>query len=263
MDATHYKTLHDLPALAGLCSMSEAVRADWSVEQSVQRLKRMHYLLKQFSEILVSRITAEPIYELKTLFSHHAYILAEQIALIRRRVSEMREPPLGLDKVPHPGLELLAKEVEAAPSTAAFLMACYEIALPAVVEACQRLISEAHPLVDAPSIRIAKLMNFELSESIGVGQTAVSCVLQAEQREGLLPWSTLLADCLTAAGRLDGSQPGSEQLPAAIRDEAVSRPQVWRRRPRRRRRVVVIITTTVVVSTKVVLLMMKIGEKKE
>ena len=48
------------------------------------------------------RITAEPIYELKTGFSHHAYLCAEHVTALRQRVGEMREPPLGLDVVPDP-----------------------------------------------------------------------------------------------------------------------------------------------------------------
>ncbi len=136
--------------------MQAAVQADWSVEESAERLKRIHYVLKQLVEALIARITSEPIYELKTLFSHHAYILSEQVTLIRHRVSEMREPPLGLDKVPHPALQLLVDEIAASPSTFAFLAACYEIALREVLESCERLRLDAHPLADAPTVRVAK-----------------------------------------------------------------------------------------------------------
>ena len=55
-----------VPPLAGLCSMEEATRNGPSVEECVRRLKRLHYAFKRLHEIFTARITAEPIYELKT-----------------------------------------------------------------------------------------------------------------------------------------------------------------------------------------------------
>ena len=109
--------------------MERAVESDWNLDESVKRLKRLHYVLKRIHETLTARITAEPIYELKTTFSHHAYICAEQVSLIRRRVGEMREPPLGLDKVPHPALERLMDEVVCAPTTVELLVGVYQVVL--------------------------------------------------------------------------------------------------------------------------------------
>ena len=52
----------DLPSLAGMCSMDRAMQAEWSVEESVERLKEMHFLLKRSAEFLTSHIPGEPIY---------------------------------------------------------------------------------------------------------------------------------------------------------------------------------------------------------
>ena len=112
-----YQTYRNLPPLAGLCSMKRAIDSDWSLDESVARLKRIHYVFRRVHESLISRIPGEPIYELKTLYSHHAYLCAEQIDLIRKRVSEMREPPLGLDKVPDLNLELALDELSRCPDT--------------------------------------------------------------------------------------------------------------------------------------------------
>lgn len=102
-DLANYPTYRNLPPLAGLSSMQRATQSEWSLDESVDRLKRIHYVLKRLYETLTARITGEPIYELKTAFSYHGYLCTEQVTLIRKRVSEMREPPLGLDKVPHLG----------------------------------------------------------------------------------------------------------------------------------------------------------------
>ncbi len=89
--------LPQIPPLGGLCSYEEASRTSLSVEDCVEWLKRLHYVWKRLHQIFTSHITAEPIYELKTAFSLHAHLCAEHAQAIRTRVSEMREPPLGLE----------------------------------------------------------------------------------------------------------------------------------------------------------------------
>src|SRR5580704_9886123 len=132
MNANGYRSYKGLPMLAGLASVQEAARPGLSVEACVGRLKRYHYAILRLHEILTARITAEPLYELKTGFSHHAYLCAEHVQALRTRVSEMREPPLGLETVPHPALQILFDEILAAPTTAALLVGIYEKAVPAV-----------------------------------------------------------------------------------------------------------------------------------
>src|SRR5712671_922347 len=95
-----YRSYRNLPSLAGVCSMEEAMRPGLSVEQCVTRLKRYHYAFKRLHQIFTARITAEPIYELKMGFSLHAHLCAEHVDALRTRVGEMREPPLGLEAIP-------------------------------------------------------------------------------------------------------------------------------------------------------------------
>src|SRR5262245_64500921 len=91
----NYKSYKDLPPRAGLATIEQATRPGLSVEACVARLKRYHYAFLRLHEILTARITSEPIYELKTGFSHHAYLCSEHVQALRTRVGEMREPPLG------------------------------------------------------------------------------------------------------------------------------------------------------------------------
>ena len=193
--------------------MQRAVQSDWSLDESIERLKRLHYVLKRLYETLTARITGEPIYELKTAFSYHAYLCAEQVTLIRKRVSEMREPPLGLDKIPHAGLERLMAEVIAAPTTETLLLGVYEVALPAVLRACKRLKVDAHPLADAPTVRIAKLMEFELADAAQFGEAAIQQLVTSEVRETAVLWLGVLRQCLQAAGELDGTHATSADIP--------------------------------------------------
>ena len=127
-----YRSYRDLPPLAGLCSMEDAARPGLSVEECVRRLKRYHYAFKRLHQIFTARITAEPIYELKMAFSLHAHYCAEHASALRQRVGEMREPPLGLEQVPHEALEICFDEILAAPKTEELLMGLYEKGLPSL-----------------------------------------------------------------------------------------------------------------------------------
>src|SRR6266702_3576813 len=93
-------TFRGLPSLAGLASLERAMKPGLSVEECVRRLKRYHYALKRLNQIFTARITAEPLHELKMGFSLHAHLCAEHVSALRKRVGEMREPPLGLEVVP-------------------------------------------------------------------------------------------------------------------------------------------------------------------
>lgn len=208
-----YQSYRGIPPLAGLCSIERAANGHWSVEESLGRLKRIHYVLKRLHETLTAKITAEPIYELKTAFSYHAYLCAEQVSLIRRRVKEMREPPLGLESEPDPALTLLMDEIACAPTTQQLLAAVYTVLLPATIHACDRLRSDAHPLADAPSVRVAKLIAFELAELVEYGNDALACLEGPSCSIEDHRWTDYLRSCLDAAGDLDGVDTSSDKIP--------------------------------------------------
>src|SRR6516165_504867 len=136
--AEAYTSYRGLPALAGLGSIADAAKPALSVEACVARHKRYHYAFRRLHEIFTARISAEPIYELKTAFSHHAYLCAEHVTAIRTRVGEMREPPLGLEEVPHLALEVFFDEILAAPTTEELLVGIYEKAMSALDAALQQ-----------------------------------------------------------------------------------------------------------------------------
>src|SRR5499425_426925 len=124
-----YASYKQLPALAGICSMEQAQQPGLVVEECVRRLKRYHYAFKRLHQIFTARITAEPIYELKMGFSLHAHLCAEHVTSMRKRVAEMREPPLGLETVPDKNLEILFDEILGAPTSEELLAGLYEKAL--------------------------------------------------------------------------------------------------------------------------------------
>jgi len=148
-----YESYRGLPQLAGLCTVEEAAKPGLSVEECVRRLKRFHYCFKRLHQILTARITAEPIYELKTAFAHHAYLCAEHATALRTRIGEMREPPLGLEDIPHPALEVFFDEILCAPTTEDLFRGLCEGYF-AVWIAIEHYKRETNPLTDAPSLRL-------------------------------------------------------------------------------------------------------------
>src|SRR5688572_32881863 len=126
-----YESYRGLPMFAGVGSFEEVSRAGLSVEQCVARLKRYHYAFRRLHQILTARITAEPIYELKMAFSLHAHYCAEHATALRKRVGEMREPPLGLDAVLDAYTETFFDHVLCKPTTEELIIGLYEKALPA------------------------------------------------------------------------------------------------------------------------------------
>src|SRR5438094_8069172 len=148
--ARTYHSYRGLPALAGLATIAEASKPGLSVEACVGRLKRYHYAFLRLHEILTARITAEPIYELKTGFSHHSYLCAEHVQALRTRIGEMREPPLGLEDVPHPALEAFFDEILAAPTTEELIWGVYATAFMELNRAIDSYRVDTNPLTDAP-----------------------------------------------------------------------------------------------------------------
>ena len=193
--------------------MADAARPGLSVEECVRRLKRYHYAFKRLHQILTARITAEPIYELKMAFSLHAHYCAEHTAALRKRVGEMREPPLGLDVVPDPNLEIFFDEILNAPTTEELILGIYEQAVPALQVALERHLSDTNTLADHPSVRVCRFALVELAEMRKFGAESVAALISAEARKGIAPWAKLLEDCLAAAGGLDGTaEPRSTEV---------------------------------------------------
>ena len=210
--------------------MADAGRAGLSVEACVQRLKRYHYALRRLHQIFTARITAEPIYELKTAFSLHAHVCAQHVAALRERVGEMREPPLGLEAVPDPNLEMFFDEILGAPTTEELVTGLYAKAVPALVAALERHRVDTNPLADYPTVRLCRFALLELADLHRFGAEAVKCLVDDPARARISGWLALLDQCLAAAGGLDGA---AAPAPGVIGRQHSVQPYVYDGRPRR------------------------------
>jgi hypothetical protein len=223
----------NLPPLAGICSLADAAKPGLSVEECVNRLKRYHYAFKRLHQIFTARLTAEPIYELKMGFSFHAHLCAEHVAALRKRVGEMREPPLGLEAVPDANLEIFFDEILGVPATEELVLGLYAKAVPALKEALQRHIADTNPLADQPSVRLCRFALLELEQMQQFGAQAMAALVDAQRRERASEWLALLDDCLTAAGDLDGATEARRDASVASRRMHSARPYQYDRTPKR------------------------------
>ncbi len=194
-----------VPPLAGIASLAEAMKAGLSVEECVRRLKRYHYAFKRLHQILTARITAEPLYELKMAFSLHAHMCAEHVSALRKRVSEMREPPLGLEAVPDPNLEIFFDEILGAPESPALVAGIYSQALPALKDALQCHVRDTNPLADHPSLRVCRFALLEVEDMLRFGEQAIAALVEHYTCAEMTSWLSLLNEALAAAGGLDGT----------------------------------------------------------
>ena len=201
-----YKSYRNLPSLAGVCSMDEAMKPGLSVEACVTRLKRYHYAFKRLHEIFTARITAEPIYELKMAFSLHAHLCAEHASALRKRVGEMREPPLGLEQVPQEALATFFDEILAAPTTEELVLGIYSKAIPTLRAALEQHLKDTNPLVDYPTVRMARFALIELELMLDFGAGAIASLIDDDSQQRSSEWMKLLDDCLASAGGLDGTR---------------------------------------------------------
>ena len=200
-----YQTYKNLPPLAGVATHAEAARPGLGIEECVRRLKRFHYAFKRLFEILTARVTAEPIYELKTAFAHHAYLCAEHVEALRTRIGEMREPPLGLEEVPHPALEAYFDEILAAPKTEELLCGVYHYAVQELYSCIEQYAELTNPLTDAPSKRVLRFALLELGDMSDWGYQATGALAPPPKRKEIEEWLNLLDKLATRAGGLDGT----------------------------------------------------------
>lgn len=207
----NYNSYRNLPPLAGLCSIEDATKPGLPLDECVRRLKRFHYCFKRLHEILTARLTAEPIYELKTAFAHHAYLCAEHVAALRQRVSEMREPPLGLEDVPHPALEVFFDEILCTPTTEELVFGVYVWAMRSLDVQLRIYQSETHPLTDAPSRRVLRFAQLELADMMTFGEQTLRVLVPNEEQ---IPqhWHNNLSDLLVEAGDNYADKPTSQPV---------------------------------------------------
>jgi hypothetical protein len=161
-----------VPPLAGLCTLEAAARVGYSVDESVTRLLRCHWIEQRLAEICAARIPAIPEWEVKGAFSLHQWLDIEHADLLRKRVREMRHPMPRIDVPPDPTIEQKLTELAAAPSTLELLEQLL-LMRTALLNAYREHFERANPVVDHPTRRILRIIIQEEAEMLAWTQAAV------------------------------------------------------------------------------------------
>ena len=134
----------------------------------------------------------------------------------------MREPPLGLDEVPHPGLAVFFDEILAAPTTAELLVGPLRHALSGPRRGPGEL-RRPTPTRCAmpPRCASAGSPGWRSATCSPTARQAVACLVD-EEAPGDAALGRMLGDCLRSAGGLDGAASGPTAAGPAALGEAVS-----------------------------------------
>ncbi|NOU88748.1 hypothetical protein GC102_23780 [Paenibacillus sp. LMG 31460] len=203
--------------LAGVCSYEDACKAGYDIDHNVNLLRRYLYAESQLNQIFAAHITSVPEWEVKGAFGLHIWLDAEHSAALRKRVTEMREPPLHLDKVPDAKIEAFFNEVIRAESTLELLVGIYRVAKPELVRSMKKHVAETNPLVDHPTCRVLKLILVEEEEMIPWGEAAVQALIRSdEDQHAAMKWQNHLESFLYAAGGISGDLVKPEDWQPAV-----------------------------------------------
>ncbi|RAP74100.1 hypothetical protein [Paenibacillus montanisoli] len=195
-----------IPPLAGICTYEEACKPGFTVDRSVELLKRFNYIAKMLNQTLAAHLARVPEWEVKCAFGYHLWLDAEHSAAIRKRVSEMREPPLGLDHVPDERLHDWLDEAIRAENTVELLVGVYRVIRPELILAFNRYLNEMNRIAEHPTYRLLRGMLQEEEEMVAWGEQALEALVQTpEQTASAAQWEAHLRAFLKAAGGVDGS----------------------------------------------------------
>ena len=212
------------PPSAGLCTYAQGGEPGYSVERTVQLLRRYLFVESQTMRCLAAHLNAVPEWEVKCGLSLHLWQDAEHCTWLRNRVKEMRTPPLHLDRIPDPVLDAFFQELIRSRNTIELLTGVYRVLKPAIIAALRRHLREANPLVDQPTRRLLRFILLEEEEQLAWGDLALLGLTDKENNSASVEtgesWAAHLQAYLDAAGGIaaDGDRAMENELPPARAD---------------------------------------------
>ncbi|HSQ29804.1 MAG TPA: hypothetical protein VLN49_08140 [Gemmatimonadaceae bacterium] len=228
--------LDHVPELAGLATYAQAAQIGYSVDENVRRLLRFHWVERRLMALLVARIPAEPVWEVKCALALHQWQSAEHVEAIRNRIAEMRSPVPRLDVSPDPALDTFLDELAQSGNTAELLVGAYRITYASLAEAYREHLAKTNPLVDQPTCRVLRIALAEIDGATDWGRRALDALIAADAGAARVAddWSAHLRAYLDAVGGISGDQPtGTTQDIRLARALAPRRPDFTPRRDER------------------------------
>jgi len=208
MNSTPLISIDDygLPPMGGIASYEEACRPGISVEENTGLLRRYLYIKARLVEIFSAHITGTPEWEIKAGFSLHMWLDAEHAAMIRKRIGEMREPPLHLDRVPDEALKEWLDEVLRARNSVELISGIYRIVKPRLTQALRDHMERTNPLIDHPTVRMFRSILAEEESMEKWGEAVMKALLVTPADHDMAcRWENHLSYFLAKAGGVSGT----------------------------------------------------------
>jgi hypothetical protein len=166
-----------IPPLAGIATYEEASRPGLGVDASVERLRRLEYILRRLHLLAARALPVVPEWEAKCGLGVHSWLDAEACGAIRRRINELRHPSLRFDDSPDDALTS-AFDALAGFRSSAELFAGLALARTDLVEAIGAYVDAANPLADFPTVRLLRQIHSEQSQVLEWTRAALAGLQQ-------------------------------------------------------------------------------------
>ncbi len=203
-----------IPPLAGICSYEEAAVVGYGVERNVLLFLRYAWLKKLAMEAALYWICPTPEWEIKEALSLHAHLNADHAGLIRKRVSEMRNPMPRMDVSPDERLDDFFNEILGTTDSLEKLIGLYGVLHTELLAALQEHLTHINPIVDHPTRRMLQTIIMEEEQIVAWGQAAISALIDTPQAEArAIAWQAHLTAYLQAAGGIFGDATPPSTLP--------------------------------------------------
>ena len=207
------KTNSGIPPLAGLATYKEAARVGFSVDENVDRMRRLNYVEGRLYEISAAFMNPTPEWEVKGALSLHLYLDGEHSHSLRGRVAELRRPPLYLDEAPDARLEALMDEAIRAADTVELLAGVYGVIRPVLLAAYEEHLAAVNPVFDFPTVRLLRQAVSEEAQIVDWGRQSLAAITQTEEAQAsAIAWQEHLRAYLAAAGGIIGQ----DEVPAGL-----------------------------------------------
>jgi hypothetical protein len=195
-----------IPELGGICRYEDVGVPGYGVEENVALLKRYNWVETRLTDLFLTQLTANPVWEVKDAFALHVWLDAEHAKWLQQRVAEMRHPPHNFHTPPDPTLEAWLQEALRSRGPAELLVAIYRVVKPALLAAYRTHFEQTNPLVDHPTRRILRFITQEEEEMMQWGEAALQALIQDDEtRKQAEAWEAHLRAYLAAAGDVAGA----------------------------------------------------------
>lgn len=184
-------------------------RVGLSVEESAKRLQRIAYADRRCMRLEAGHMTARPEYEVKGAIARFTWQDAEFYNQFRNRCKQLRMGVRAFEKCPDDALDRLMTKILESSNTLNLLVALFEVLKPAMIEAVNRYLSEAQPLVDEPTIHLLQHQLMDRKGQMVWGKQAIAHFMESASREEKVSaqrWKQYIQALLQAAGGIDGCE---------------------------------------------------------